>query len=158
METFTNKQISDITGLSPVQIQFYTKEGVVIPAAGGGKRGQTYRYSKKDLIDFGIIRELLTYGMTIQKIREIVADFRKPAHGIMDRYTGGIIDSRRGVRKNAFLIFYSRSNHESFEIYYNPNGEESFIKENLSEEIIRNFDSFLVVNIGRIIASIEAKT
>jgi DNA-binding transcriptional MerR regulator len=72
-ESYTKKEVSDITGLPYRNIQFYTEQAVVVPeveAAGG--RGKFRRYSNRDLASFIIAGELAYYGMTVAEIRDIV--------------------------------------------------------------------------------------
>lgn len=67
--SFTKKQVSEIIDLSPRLIQYYTERGVVHPDVDeGAGRGNVRRYSKANLLQFSIIKELVNYHVAFRKI------------------------------------------------------------------------------------------
>lgn len=70
-DEYTNSEIKDETGLTLRQIQYYTTEKIVTPKRKGSGRGSHHKYSQDNLLDFFVIRELWSYGITIQTIRDI---------------------------------------------------------------------------------------
>jgi len=66
---FTKKQISEISGLTPRLVQFYTEEGLILPKKNSGQgRGNVRRFSRRSLFDFLIVAELAKYGVTKARI------------------------------------------------------------------------------------------
>jgi DNA-binding transcriptional MerR regulator len=77
MAGYTKKDIAERGKLKPRQVQFYTEQGAVEPDEAKGKgTGNVRRYSRRNLIDFLIIRELLRHGMTIANIKMILSTLR----------------------------------------------------------------------------------
>jgi DNA-binding transcriptional MerR regulator len=73
MKGFNKKRVAEITGLSPRLVQFYTEEGVVIPEVDKGEgRGHARRYSRKNLYEFIIIRQLSEFGLTLETVRTLL--------------------------------------------------------------------------------------
>lgn len=73
MKSYTKKEIVEITGLTPRQVQFYTEEHIVSADIDEGKgRGHIRRYSRQNVLEFLIIKELNNYGMTLQYIKLVV--------------------------------------------------------------------------------------
>ena len=67
---YTKKQISDISGLLPRLVQFYTEAGLVLPEETEKKgRGYVRKYSRRSLLDFLVIKELSNFGITKPKIK-----------------------------------------------------------------------------------------
>jgi DNA-binding transcriptional MerR regulator len=95
-----------LIGLQRRAIQFYTKEGVIKPLSGGGIRGQACIYSRENMIEFGIIKQLAAFGMTVQKIKKIISELKKPEHSGLDRYHRRIIRSEDGKCHNPYVTFY----------------------------------------------------
>ena len=77
MEDYTKKQVSEITGLAPRLVQFYTEEGVVSPDIDEGKgRGKFRRYSIYNVFQFGLINELTHYGINLTKLKDMMEQFK----------------------------------------------------------------------------------
>ena len=68
---YINSEICAITGLSNRQVRFYTGK-VVKPMVKGAGRGNFNKYSKKNIVEFLLIKDLSEYGVTIEKMRKIV--------------------------------------------------------------------------------------
>ena len=71
--SYTQKEIMQKSGMAPYQIQFYVLKGVVEPEEGKGEgRGRVRRYSRENLLDFLLIKQLLSWGMTVGKIKNVL--------------------------------------------------------------------------------------
>jgi DNA-binding transcriptional MerR regulator len=71
--SYTKKRISELTGMTQRQVQFYTEQGVVTPEIDQGEgRGKTRLYSEHNFVQFMIIKGLTELGMTIGKIKPIL--------------------------------------------------------------------------------------
>jgi hypothetical protein len=89
---FTRKEVAEVISLNDRMVKFYADEGLVEPGIDPGKgRGKVRRFSKRDVVDFALIKRMAAFNIKIKKIREFLEWFRKPALGIMDRYTGGML-------------------------------------------------------------------
>jgi DNA-binding transcriptional MerR regulator len=67
------KRAVEITGLSPRRVQFYVDHSVITIRVrrGGEGRGAIIEYSDGNLVDLMIIKELIDYGMTVSKIKQL---------------------------------------------------------------------------------------
>jgi len=149
MAEFTNKDVAEIIGINPRLVQYYTNQGVVVPAIGGGKRGQSWVYSREHLIEFGIIKEMAGYGMPLQKIKDFFEYFRKPAFGFISRYHRAIRGKKGPL--NSFLICFYNAESKDIDIAFIP-GTDKPIPE---AKEIEKYGSWIVINVGRIIAKVE---
>jgi hypothetical protein len=78
MKSYIKKEISEITGLAPRLVQFYTDEGLITPEVDkGAGRGKVRRYSIKNLFEFALIKELKDYGINIATLKSILGFIRK---------------------------------------------------------------------------------
>lgn len=67
---YTNKQVAEITGLTPRQVAFYTdKEVVIKPGQGTGRFRQ---YTEKDIAEFGIIKMLFDSGIEYRPMKAML--------------------------------------------------------------------------------------
>ena len=74
---FTKKQVSESLGISLRTVQYYTDEGLLIPEiANPSGRGTSRKYSKKNLAEFLIIKELAKYGLSLWQIKGIMEKAR----------------------------------------------------------------------------------
>ncbi len=75
--SFTKKRMSEAIGVSLRTIQFYTDEGLLIPEiANPSGRGTSRKYSRKNLVEFLIIKELAKYGLSLGQIKTIMEKAR----------------------------------------------------------------------------------
>lgn len=151
MAEFTNKDVAGVIGINPRLVQYYTNQGVIVPAVGGGKRGQSWTYSKEHLIEFGIIKEMAGYGMPLQKIKDFFEYFRKPAFGFLDRYRRRIIRSGEGPL-DSFLICFYNAESKDIDIVFIPGTDKPMP----GAKEVEKYGSWIVINVGRIIAKVEA--
>jgi DNA-binding transcriptional MerR regulator len=74
---FTKKEVAEALGITPRTIHFYTDEGLVIPEkANPVGRGTTRKYSRRNLIEFLLIRELAKNGLSLEKIKNVMNKLR----------------------------------------------------------------------------------
>lgn len=72
--SYTKNEVGRASGLSPRLVQYYTERQVLTPGVDLGEgRGKVRRYSKKNVVEAGIIKHLADYGMTVSRVREIMA-------------------------------------------------------------------------------------
>ena len=71
MKTYKLSDVERIIGIPRRAAQFYTTEGIITPASGGGKRGQAWIYSETDLIKFRALNIFVECGLTISRIKII---------------------------------------------------------------------------------------
>ena len=65
---FTSRRVTEITGISLRQLQWWDERGIVVPARDGHKR----IYSLDDLAEIAVICELRSRGFSLQKIRRVI--------------------------------------------------------------------------------------
>ena len=82
MQEFTRKELEEILGIPARRIQFYTDEELLVPEVDNPKgRGTTRRYSKFNLLELLIVRELSDSGVQLAKLKEILLKFREHVQG-----------------------------------------------------------------------------
>ena len=106
-ESFTSSQVSERTGLTPRQLQWWDEQGIVAPARQGHRR----LYSAKDLAELAILSDLRRRGFSLQRIRKMICLLRREfGHRLADLLARGpglhlltdgesvfLRDSERGV-------------------------------------------------------------
>jgi DNA-binding transcriptional MerR regulator len=65
---FTSRDVVELTGITPRQLQWWDERGIVVPARSGHKR----LYSFEDLSEVAVICELRSRGFSLQRVRKIV--------------------------------------------------------------------------------------
>lgn len=82
---FTKKQIAETAGLTPRQVQFYVEEGIITPDVDSGRgRGNVRKYSRKNLLEFMLVKTLSDYKIGISQIREILTYLRDHERSPLD--------------------------------------------------------------------------
>lgn len=71
--SFTSSQVSERTGLTPRQLQWWDEQGIVVPAREGHRRV----YSAKDLAELAVLCDLRQRGFSLQRIRRMLALLRR---------------------------------------------------------------------------------
>jgi DNA-binding transcriptional MerR regulator len=66
--SFTTREIVQLTGISPRQLQWWDERGIVVPVRDGHNRV----YSLDDLAEVAVICELRERGFSLQKIRRVI--------------------------------------------------------------------------------------
>jgi len=106
-QSFTSSQVSERTGLTPRQLQWWDEQGIVVPARQGHRR----LYSATDLAELAILCDLRRRGFSLQRIRRMIQLLRHEfGSRLADLATGGpglhlltdgesvfLCDSERGV-------------------------------------------------------------
>jgi DNA-binding transcriptional MerR regulator len=78
MKEFTKKHLEEILGLKRGTVDFYYREGLVQPEIDNPTgRGTRRRYSKKNLIEFAVIRELVSGGIPVKQVKGVLGQQRK---------------------------------------------------------------------------------
>ncbi|MCE8429786.1 MAG: MerR family transcriptional regulator [Candidatus Methanoperedens sp.] len=74
---FTKKEAAEVLGITPRTIHFYTDQGLIIPEkANPIGRGTTRKYSRRNLIEFLLVRELAKNGLSLDKIKNVMTELR----------------------------------------------------------------------------------
>lgn len=81
MEGFTALQACRLTGCTAHQLRYWDRVGLVRPSiqATGGRPGVRRLYSFRDLVALKVIRDLLSGGMSLQRVRRAYDYLRKRA-------------------------------------------------------------------------------
>jgi DNA-binding transcriptional MerR regulator len=72
-QSFTSSQVSERTGLTPRQLQWWDEQGIVVPARSGHRR----IYSVKDLAELAVLCDLRRRGFSLQRIRRMMTLLRR---------------------------------------------------------------------------------
>jgi DNA-binding transcriptional MerR regulator len=106
-QSFTSSQVSERTGLTPRQLQWWDEQGIVVPARQGHRR----LYSPTDLAELAVLCDLRRRGFSLQRIRKLTSLLRREfGHRLADLVSRGqslhlltdgksifLRDSERGV-------------------------------------------------------------
>lgn len=65
---FTSREMVQLTGITPRQLQWWDERGVVVPAREGHRRA----YSMEDLAEVAVICELRRKGFSLQRVRKVM--------------------------------------------------------------------------------------
>jgi DNA-binding transcriptional MerR regulator len=78
MSEFRKRDIAKILKESPRNIEFWAAEGLVVPDVEVSQgRGKPNKYSKRNLVEFGMIELLSRMGVSLERIRHILEILRK---------------------------------------------------------------------------------
>jgi DNA-binding transcriptional MerR regulator len=84
--SFTSSQVSERTGLTPRQLQWWDEQGIVVPVREGHRR----LYSAKDLAELAILCDLRRRGFSLQRIRKMLSLLRREfGHRLADLVSRG---------------------------------------------------------------------
>ena len=67
-DEFTSRQVVELTGITPRQLQWWDERGIVVPAREGHRR----LYSMEDLAEVAVICELRSRGFSLQRVRKVI--------------------------------------------------------------------------------------
>jgi DNA-binding transcriptional MerR regulator len=67
-EQFTSRDVVELTGITPRQLQWWDERGVVVPARKGHRR----LYSVEDLAEVAVICQLRRKGFSLQRVRKVM--------------------------------------------------------------------------------------
>lgn len=85
-QSFTSSQVSERTGLTPRQLQWWDEQGIVVPAREGHRR----LYSPKDLAELAVLCDLRRRGFSLQRIRKMLSLLRHEfGHRLADLVSRG---------------------------------------------------------------------
>src|SRR5215813_4472211 len=72
-ERFTSREVVDLTGISPRQLQWWDERRIVVPTREGHRRV----YSLDDLAEIAVICELRDRGFSLQRVRKVIRFLQK---------------------------------------------------------------------------------
>lgn len=67
-ERFTSRDVVELTGITPRQLQWWDERRVVVPAREGHRR----LYSMEDLAEVAVICQLRRKGFSLQRVRRVM--------------------------------------------------------------------------------------
>ena len=70
---FTSKEVAELTGITPRQLQWWDERGIVVPTRQGHRR----LFSLEDLTEIAIICQLRGRGFSLQRVRKVVRFLQK---------------------------------------------------------------------------------
>ena len=65
---FTSREVVELTGITPRQLQWWDERGIVVPSRDGRRR----LYSLEDLSEIAVICELRERGFSLQRMRKVL--------------------------------------------------------------------------------------
>src|SRR5437667_8436512 len=87
-QTFTSREVIDLTGITPRQLQWWDERGIVVPAREGHRR----LYSIEDLAEVAVICEMRRRGFSLQRMRKVVRFLQKEFGKRLAETVGGSSD------------------------------------------------------------------
>ena len=67
-QQFTSRDVVDLTGITPRQLQWWDERGIVVPTREGHRR----LYSLEDLSEIAVICQLRRKGFSLQRVRKVI--------------------------------------------------------------------------------------
>jgi len=67
-QQFTSRDVVDLTGITPRQLQWWDERGIVVPMREGHRR----LYSLEDLSEIAVICQLRRKGFSLQRVRKVI--------------------------------------------------------------------------------------
>ena len=85
---FTSREVVELTGITPRQLQWWDERGIVVPARDGHRR----LYSMEDLSEVAVICELRQRGFSLQRMRKVVRFLQQELGKRLAETVGGASD------------------------------------------------------------------
>ena len=77
-EGFTQKQVAKLLGINYNSVALYAKTRLIIPEITNPRgRGTTRVYSKKNLFEFLLLKELSKHGLTHKQIKKVILELKE---------------------------------------------------------------------------------
>lgn len=86
--SFTSRDVIQLTGITPRQLQWWDERGIVTPARQGHRR----LYSLEDLTEVAVICELRSRGFTLQRVRKVMRFLQREFGKRLAQTVGGLSD------------------------------------------------------------------
>ena len=86
--SFTSREVVELTGISPRQLQWWDERRIVVPARSGHRR----LYSLEDLTELAVICELRRRGFSLQRVRKVMRFLQKEFSKRLAETVGGSSD------------------------------------------------------------------
>jgi DNA-binding transcriptional MerR regulator len=117
-KSFTRKEVSKLLNINQQSIAFYTNQEIVIPEVANPKgTGKVRRYSRNNLFQFLILKELALNGVTQKKIKKIITYLKN--NPVKDW------ESRKHKEwKDIVEFFYDESNFKEIDPYNADSAKE----------------------------------
>ena len=84
MGYFTTKEIAEATGLSTRQIQYYIEKNTIKAKTRKSGRGRGFLFTGDDILKFLIAKEAAKFGMSLEKISNLLYHFPREAKNNKD--------------------------------------------------------------------------
>lgn len=160
------KEVAEILGIRPSQVQYYTDMGVVIPDVSAPTgRGTRRVYSERNLIEFEIARRAVANGISIENAAVIISGLRAFDESVEKSYGGEFAEIHNDTYWNAeswgeghsvFLIYEQRQNSvDRIELFYCAITERD--EDLFKVEISHNTTSVHVINLTEILENLKSK-
>jgi len=148
MEGYTRKQISEILDMPERAINYYTERNMVIPEIDKGYgRGKVRRYSKQNIVEIGILKQLAGYGLSFKVVDTIFSQLRNPQSGF-----GHIFKAREKIKMNSYIVLYQK---KPGIFHIDPRLNQS-VTHILDQSQLDASGSVLIINLGQIDSLVKA--
>jgi len=87
-QQFTSREVIELTGITPRQLQWWDERGIVVPSRQGHRR----MYSMEDLAEVAVICELRERGFSLQRVRKVVRFLQREFSKRLAATVGGSSD------------------------------------------------------------------
>ncbi|MFH1628475.1 MAG: MerR family transcriptional regulator [Pseudomonadota bacterium] len=161
--SFTKKQVSGITGLSPRLVQYYTERRVVYPEVDeGAGRGNVRRYSKGNVLQFSVIKALADYNVSFKTIevsmKALPIAFLTwqdgPAYSDFEGGWEGML--KEGLfGRHCFIVLTQSPNLPPFIVSTEKPGELGLML--FATKLTGDVSSLLVINLKKILENIRSQ-
>jgi DNA-binding transcriptional MerR regulator len=145
-DAYSKKEVSELLGETRRTIQFWTDEGIVVPGVANPKgRGKTRLYSRKNLMDFLLVRKLTNCGLSLMTISLMMAMSRMLPE--QARYW----DKQRNLPKEERHVL----------IIYDPDAKSGLTTHHIGPGPVQlemgKYSTALVIDVNKLAAQLMAK-
>jgi DNA-binding transcriptional MerR regulator len=163
---FIKKEVAEILGIRPSQVQYYTEQGIITPDISAPKgRGTRRVYSQRNLIELLIAKRAVEHGISIENAAKIIAQLRLLDEG-RDPYDEDLyalsekanwsIESWRDMGQASVFLYYEQRYdfQELIHLYFCGKDKTDSKKDLFKIEISHDTKSLYFINLTDLVDGI----
>jgi len=141
------KIITKETGLTSWLMEFYINEGVVVPEIHKGEgQGDHHGWSRKNLVEFFVIKRLSDHKVKLPKIRKVIEFLN---HDLMKKGVK-IFDNLPPPGDTEYLIIYETKDKNDLKVEFVKDGP-SLRQRHTLQDLLKDHHSAIIVNFTELV-------
>ena len=176
VRSFTKKMIAQDLNMEPSTVAYYTEQGLISPDVyNPKKRGSTNLYSKRNLVEFLLIKRLVELGIRIQEIKTDLPWLNdmceSPGQGIsaeeFSKARPGSLgfdaldpDDPENLKHDVYLKFFKSDNVRGFEMRGFDKSKRNYCEEMevmffIRDDILAKTTRITLINISELVETVR---